>query len=108
VRDRERTSAPTDAAERHSSRDQAAAARRYRSRGLEGWLTTPLIAIIAVLCCAGPLLLGALAATGAGAWLAAHGYSLGAVALVVLSVLLVLRIRTPIRLDEQPDGVDDH
>jgi len=32
------------------------------------------------------------AATGTGAWLATHGYSLGAAALVVLTALLVWRI----------------
>lgn len=51
------------------------------------------MAIVAVVCCAGPLFVGALAATGAGAWLAAHGYTIGAAALVVLAALLAWRIR---------------
>jgi cytochrome c biogenesis protein CcdA len=55
-----------------------------------------VIAIIAVVCCAGPLLLGALAATGAGAWLATHGYTLGAAALIVLAALLAWRINARI------------
>ena len=74
------------------SADQGAAFAVDRAPGLERWLATPVIAIIAVVCCAGPLLLGALAATGAGAWLAAHGYTLGAAALVVLAALFAWRI----------------
>ena len=58
-----------------------------------GWLATPAIAILAVVCCAGPLLLGALAATGTGAWLGAHGYTFGAAALIVLAAVLAWRIR---------------
>jgi hypothetical protein len=49
------------------------------------------VAILTVVCCAGPLLLGALAATGGGAWLGAHGYTLGAAALILV-VLVVWRI----------------
>ena len=97
--DSQRTAAPPDAPESEASRDQTPAAPQDRSRGGENWLATPVIAIIAVLCCAGPLLLGALAATGAGAWLAARGYTLGAAALVVLTVLLVWRIRARVRHD---------
>jgi cytochrome c biogenesis protein CcdA len=91
--DGQRTEGPADAPESDASRDQTPAAPGDRSRGREGWFATPVIAVIAVVCCAGPLLLGALAATGAGAWLAMHGYSLGAGALVVLAALLVWWIR---------------
>ncbi len=52
-----------------------------------------VIAIIAVVCCAGPLLLGALAATGAGRLAGHAGYTLGAAALVVLGALLAWRVR---------------
>jgi len=82
VREDPRTVAPADPS---GPRDHAP--RR------EGWLATPVIAILAVICCAAPLLLGALAATGAGAWLAAHGYALGGAAMVVLAALLAWRIR---------------
>ena len=87
-----RTEAPADPPESSVSADQAPAAPHDRAPGLKGWLATPVIAIIAVVCCAGPLLLGALAATGAGAWLAAHGYTLGASALIVLAAFLAWRI----------------
>ena len=60
----------------------------------EAWLAAPVVAILAVVCCAGPLLFGALVATGAGAWLAAHGYTLGAAALIVLALVLAWGIRT--------------
>ena len=89
----QRTVAPADPPESSVSADQALAASHDHAPGAKGWLATPVIAIIAVVCCAGPLLLGALAATGAGAWLAAHGYTLGAAALVVLAALLFWRIR---------------
>ncbi len=82
-----RTAQPADSAEHDPARPF------NQRRGLDGWLATPVIAIIAVVCCAGPLLLGALAATGAGAWLATHGYTLGAAALVVLGALLAWRVR---------------
>jgi len=72
--------------------DQAPAGPRDRSPDLKGWLATPVIAIIAAVCCASPLLLAALAATGAGAWLAAHGNTIGAAALVVLGAILAWRI----------------
>jgi len=89
----QRTTVPADPPESSVSADRAPAAPDGRAPGLKGWLATPMIAIFAVVCCAGPLLLGTLAATGAGAWLAAHGYSLGAAALVVLAALLAWRIR---------------
>jgi hypothetical protein len=74
------------------SADQLPGAPHDRGPGLKGRLAAPVIAIIAVVCCAGPLLLGSLAATGAGAWFAAHDYTLGAAALVVLAALLMWRI----------------
>ena len=69
------------------------ASSRDHESGLEGWLATPAIAILVVVCCAGPLLLASLAATGTGAWLAAHGYPIGGAALLVLAALLAWRIR---------------
>jgi len=92
----QRTPTPADAPEGGASRDQTSAASPDRSRGLGSWLATPAIAIIAVVCCAGPFVLGALAAAGAGTWLVAHGYTLGASALVALAALLVWRIRARI------------
>lgn len=74
-----------DPDERNALTDQAPPAAFDRAPGLKGWLATPVIVILAVICCAGPLLLGALATTGAGAWLAAHGYTLGAAALIMLA-----------------------
>ena len=79
------------------SADPAPAAPDGRVSGLKGWLATPVIAIIAVVCCAGPLLLGALAATGAGAWLAAQGYALGAATLAVLAALFAWRFSARMR-----------
>jgi hypothetical protein len=51
------------------------------------------VAILAVVCCAGPVLVAALLATGAGAWLAAHGYTVGAAALLMVVAVLAWRIR---------------
>ncbi|GAC1476385.1 MAG: hypothetical protein PVS3B2_20630 [Candidatus Dormibacteraceae bacterium] len=93
----QRTVAPADPPEGSVSADQAPPSAPVRAPGLKGWLATPVIAIIAVACCAGPLILGALAATGVGAWLAAHGYTLGAAALVVLAALLALWISARMR-----------
>lgn len=58
-----------------------------------GWLAAPVVAIVAVVCCAGPLLFAALVASGGGAWLGAHGYSVGATALIVLAAILAWGIR---------------
>jgi hypothetical protein len=61
------------------------------------WWAIPAAALLVAICCAGPLLLGALVATGAGAWLADHGFLLGAAALIAvaatLSVAAWFRIR---------------
>lgn len=57
------------------------------------WLGAPVVAVLMVFCCAGPLLVGALPVTGAGAWLGAHGYILGAAALILLAVALIWRAR---------------
>jgi hypothetical protein len=51
------------------------------------------VAILAVVCCAGPVLVAALLATGAGAWLAAHGYTVGVAALLMVVAVLAWRIR---------------
>jgi hypothetical protein len=89
----QRAAAPANAPETNVSRDQTPVAPPNRSHDREGWLATPVIAVIAVVCCTGPLLLGALAASGSGAWLAAHGYVLGTAAMVALPALLVWRIK---------------
>jgi thiosulfate reductase cytochrome b subunit len=54
-----------------------------------GW-AAPAAAILVVVCCAGPLLLGFVVATGAGGWLAAHGFVMRAAALVFLAAILAL------------------
>lgn len=76
-----------------SSESTAPVTPGQNTAGIEGWLATPAIVILVVLCCAGPLLVGALAAAGAGAWLAAHGYAIGAAGLLVVAAILVWRIR---------------
>lgn len=70
-----------------------ALARAGSDREAGGWLGGTLIAIFVVVCCAGPLLIGAFLATGGAAWLAAHGYELGAAALLVVAAAFALRIR---------------
>ncbi len=57
------------------------------------WLGAPALAVLMMLCCGGPLLVGALAATGAGAWLGTHGYPLAAAALIVVAGVLAWRAR---------------
>jgi hypothetical protein len=69
-----------------------------RSLGWDGWLTAPLVAILAVVCCAGPVLLAALLTTGAGTWLAAHGYTFGAWALIAAGAIVAWRITIGRRL----------
>jgi hypothetical protein len=89
----QRTAASAGPRERNASGAQTPDALPDGTPKPSGWLATPLIALVALVCCAGPLLLGAMAATGAGAWLAAHGYSLGAAAFVFLTAVLAWRIR---------------
>lgn len=73
---------------------QAAHDTRGSSPRDDGWFAAPLIAIVAVVCCAGPLLLAALVASGAGAWLLAHGYVIGAAVLALAAMLAwVIRAR---------------
>ena len=84
---------PVDPAEPRVSAVQPPTTPGIRAHGTVGWLATPAIAILAVVCCAGPLLLGALAATGTAAWLGAHGLTLVAAALIVLAAALAWRIR---------------
>jgi len=64
--------------------------------GLEGRLATPAIVVLLVVCCASPLLLGVLAASGAGAWLVTHGYAIGGAAALVVAGILAWRIRVRI------------
>lgn len=73
--------------------DRAPASSRDHRREANGWLTGTLIALFVVVCCAGPLLIGALAAAGAGAWLATHGYAIGGAALLLVAAVLAWRIR---------------
>lgn len=61
--------------------------RRDSSARDETWFAAPIIAVVAVLCCAGPVLLAVLAATGVGAWLLAHGYVIGAAAVAFVALL---------------------
>ncbi len=70
-------------------------ARDARS-GLEGRLAAPAIMILVVVCCAGPLLLGVLAASGAGAWLVTHGYAIVGAAVLLVTGILAWRIRVRI------------
>ena len=91
--DGRRTADSTDSPEHDLATTNVTASARDHKSGLDGWLATPAIAILVVVCCAGPLLLASLAATGAGAWLAAHGYPIGAAALLVLASLFAWRIR---------------
>ncbi len=89
----QRTAQSVESVERDPAGDRTPASSRDQSRRVDSWLAGPLIAIVAVVCCAGPLLLGVLAASGAGAWLAAHGYAIGAAALVAVAAFLAWRIR---------------
>jgi hypothetical protein len=63
------------------------------SRRDESWFVAPLLVIVAVVCCAGPILVAALAATGAGAWLAWRGFIIGAAVLFGLALLLASLVR---------------
>ncbi len=65
---------------------------RDRSPGWDRWLAAPVVAIVAAVCCAGPLLVAALITTGAGTWLAAHGYTSGAWALIAVGAIVAWRI----------------
>ena len=91
--DSRRTAESNDSPEHSLATSEVPASARDPKSGLDGWLATPAIAILVVVCCAGPLLLASLAATGAGAWLAAHGYPIGAAALLVLGAFLAWRTR---------------
>ncbi len=83
--------------ERAETRESIGALDRANARdarsGLESQLATPGIVILLVVCCAGPLLLGVLAASGAGAWLVTHGYAIGGAAVLVVAGILAWRIR---------------
>jgi len=58
------------------------------SRPSNSWFAAPAAAILVVVCCAGPLFLGALVASGAGGWLATHGFLLGGAAVMVAAAVL--------------------
>lgn len=56
-----------------------------------GWVGTAVLIALPVICCGLPLLVVALLATGAGAWLAANGSLLAIPAAVVAAGLLAVR-----------------
>jgi len=58
------------------------------ARSTKDWWAAPAAAMLVVACCAGPLLLGALIASGAGGWLATHGFLLGGWAAFVVAAVL--------------------
>jgi hypothetical protein len=66
----------------------------------EGWWAATAAAMLVVVCCAGPLLLAVLVASGAGGWLAAHGFKLGAAAVLVVAAVLALGAWMRVRRDE--------
>ena len=59
-----------------------------------GWLGTVAVAGLAIICCAGPLLVVGAAGLGVGAWLAAHGlWLLGGLALLLAGRAVVTAYR---------------
>ena len=56
-----------------------------------GWLGTLALVAVPVVCCGLPLLVAALIATGAGAWLAVHGYLLAIPSVALAAALLAAR-----------------
>lgn len=83
-------------AERRPSEQLAREAHPRPDSGGDGCLAAiaaPGLVLLAVVCCAGPLLVAALLATGAGAWLAAHGYLLGALALFDIAAAVAWRLQ---------------
>ncbi len=59
---------------------------RKRDEGALGWLAGLIVLPLMLLCCAGPFVAAAIASLGLGAWLAAHGLLVGALAVVVVGV----------------------
>lgn len=68
-----------------------------------GRLAVPVLALLALVCCAGRLLIVALATAGAGAWLAAHGFALAGAVLMALAVVVAWRKASKPR-PAGPDG----
>ena len=59
-----------------------------------GWLGAVAVGGLAIICCAGPLLVVGAASLGVGAWLAAHGlWPLGGPALVLAGGAVVVAYR---------------
>lgn len=56
-----------------------------------GWVGTAVLIALPVICCGLPLLVVALLATGAGAWLTANGSLLAVPAVVLAAALLSVR-----------------
>ena len=73
---------------------QAEPAREHATRptaqSLGGSWGAPTAALLVGVCCAGPLLVAALVASGAGGWLAAHGFLLAAATAVVVATVLAV------------------
>ena len=59
-----------------------------------GWLGAVAVAVLAIICCAGPLLAVGAVSLGVGAWLAAHGlWLLGGLALLLAGGAVVVAYR---------------
>ena len=59
-----------------------------------GWLGAVAVAGLAIICCAGPLLVVGAVSLGVGAWLAAHGlWLLGGLALLLAGGVVVVAYR---------------
>ncbi len=84
---------PVEPAERKLQKTPLPASQGDGSRRPVGWLAAPVVAIVAVVCCAGPILFAVLVASGGGVWLAARGYTVGAAALILLAAILAWGIR---------------
>jgi len=65
-------------------------ATRPTSQPSGAWWAAPAASTLVVVCCAGPLLLAALVASGAGGWLATHGFQLGATSVMVVTGALAV------------------
>lgn len=72
-----------------------------------GWVGTVAVAGLAIICCAGPLLVVGVASLSVGAWLAAHGlWLLGGLGLLVAGGALVVAYRR--RQTSAACAIDEH
>ncbi len=76
---------------KHVDNDPPAPQAASERPGEMSWLGTLALVALPVLCCGLPLLALALVATGAGAWLAAHGSLLAIPAVVLAAGLRIAR-----------------